>query len=389
MAIGGPPALIRGETVRRRYLVWVVLLTLLFTFALRTNLSSHAYVLGLLVTGFAALYAYRAKAASIGLLACGVVYCFRPVDVSFAVIGCFIPLVMAASTRRLKFASIYSVIILASAFAYWIYSGNSDTAFTMTVFVVASWLLGIVLQGYNDRVRVEEARAAQAAAAAKLEAAEFAKEIAREMHDAVAHSMSSVVLRARMAKTREGLPEATQTDLEDITEMSIQALGEMRALLKLLRGSDEHEARYRNYTIIDVQDECTKNAQFLESQDFTVRQVIEGDFTSIDPLAVSTFVACIREASANVIRHGDESKPVMLTASADATQISLALINTIDHEKHKIFPSSGLGLMGVRERVEAVGGTVNSAEVGGRWLLNFSIPKRVNSQDQGELQNVD
>lgn len=377
------------KTLIQRYTIWVIALALFFTFGLRANLNSSAYFLGMAVAALSVLYAYKPRLSTFGLVIACIIYCFRPNDISFAIIGCFVPLVMAVSARRMRTATVYSAIVVVGAGIQWILFEDSNPAFTVTVFVVASWLLGIVLQGYNDRVKVEEAKAAQAAAAAKLEAAEFAKEIAREMHDAVAHSMSSVVLRARMAKTREGLTQSTQDDLESITDLSIQALGEMRALLKLLRGSDENEARYRNYMIIDLREECARNAQFLESQDFQVKQVIEGDFEAIDPLAVSTFVACIREASANVIRHGDDSKPVILTVNADQDYISLAVINTIDHEKHKIFPSSGLGLVGIRERVEAVGGSVNSTEAGGRWLLNFSIPKRISAQDQGELQDVD
>lgn len=304
---------------------------------------------------------------------------------------CYVPIALLVMNRKGGYAFAYFVVLLIGNFAYFPQDTDGDAIsyLMVTVFLsVITAVIGVMMRGFNEQIKLKEAEKETAAALVKLEAAEFAKEIAREMHDAVAHSMSSVVLKARAAAVKPDLDAESKKELEDITALATQSLGEMRSLLRLLRGSEDETGRYRNYLAIDPAEESRRIEEFLVDQGYTVRMVIEGDFSGSDPLAVSTFIACIREASANAIRHGSDQHPVMITVNADDEQISLAFINTIDQERHSIFPTSGLGLIGVRERIEAIGGTLASHQAGERWLMNFSVPKHIGETHKGELSHV-
>lgn len=372
------------RTWRYAYAFWILAILIVFTVVMWDLLDSGAYYLGLAV-GIALMVHARSQLSSVlAMCVLGLLYALNPHLISFMYAGCFIPLGMMVARRKIRASLSMTGAFVVYALISGLLRDDLNAALTTFVFTAVAWAFGAVLQIYNDRIQVETVRAEQAATAAKLEAAEFAKVIAREMHDAVAHSMSSVVLRSRAAALRPDLSAEARADLTEITELSLQSLAEIRALLRLLRGNDTEEARYRDYKVIDPVKELGRLIHHLESQGFTVNHIQEGGFDSMDPLALSTFIACVREASANAVRHGSTEKPIILTINADQTRVSVAFVNTIDETKELLFPSSGLGLMGIRERLDAIGGSVSTSSGSGRWLLTFWLPKRIGIDEQGE-----
>lgn len=369
---------------QRIYTFWILAITGVFILVMWDIIDSGAFVIGMTVALFLLAYPRFEVFSSIVLIGIAVIYNLNPEMISFIYVGCYTPIVMQIARRRVTLAFVTSAATLFSVVIYWGVAGEPGAALLAAVCLVLAWVFGTVLQTYNDRIRVEEARASEAETAAKLEAAEFAKVIAREMHDAVAHSMSSVILRARAASTRPELSEESKADLAEITDLSLQSLAEMRALLRLLRGNNADEARYRDYKVIDPDKELGRQVQHLKNEGFHVNMIQEGGFEGMDPLALSTLIACMREAVANTVRHGSTEKPIILTVNADDTRVSVALVNTIDEAKELLFPSSGLGLIGIRERLEAIGGMVSTSSGSGRWLLTFSLPKRIRLEEQGE-----
>lgn len=381
---GRPLGQLRGV-----YVVAFILFVVLHLMTLHLIREPAGYYLA---SGMLVALALLLRFPMVGTILLGVlgsIYNSHPSLDGITYVATYAPIIYFVARRENRRAALYAGVQIVASIFGWLLNDALFVIVGTSVFIVFAWTIGFTLRIYDERVRAEGERADQASTLAKLEAAEFAREIAREMHDAVAHSMSSVVLKARAAALRPGLSEESKRELEEITELSIQSLGEMRSLLRLLRGATDETGRYRDYKIIDLAQEAARIEEFLQDQRFEVRMVIDGDFDTVDPLATSTFVSCIREASANVVRHGSDEKPVMITISADHEQISLAFINTIDQERHSIFPASGLGLIGIRERIEAIGGSLTSQQVGERWLLNFSIPKRIGAQQQGEFLDVE
>lgn len=365
----------------------VALAALISLVLMGSNGTFTSYVLAVGSGVFASLLVKYEKVPVLGLGIVGFCYNLFPQIDGLTYILSYIPIAFLVIRRRPRQGIAYALWLLLGSIGNLFISGGSEPALLMVtcILIVFAWVIGTMIRGYDDKILLKEAEADMASALAKLEAAEFAKEISREMHDAVAHSMSSVVLKARVAALKEGLDAESKKELEEITELATQSLGEMRSLLRLLRGSDDESGRYRKYLVIDPIVEAHRIEEFLRGQDYSVRMVVEGEFSDADPLSISTFVSCIREAGANVIRHGSDKHPVIITVNADQEQISLAFINTVDPERHSIFPSSGLGLIGVRERIEAVGGSMVSQQAGEKWILNFSVPKRIGETQEREL----
>ena len=109
-----------------------------------------------------------------------------------------------------------------------------------TVFVGGPWATGLALRlrrelaVANERLRVEQEEKARQAVAAERST------IARDLHDVVSHAISVTVLQARGARRMlEVDSEEVRQALDAIEQTNMQALGDMRRLLSLLRDVDD------------------------------------------------------------------------------------------------------------------------------------------------------
>lgn len=230
---------------------------------------------------------------------------------------------------------------------------------------VAAWALG----------RYRATRLAWTAALAERAAGEERRRIAREMHDVVAHSLAVVVAQAEggrmLTSTR---PERAPEILDGIAHQGREALGQMRGLLGVLRddtdtsGPDETGAPAPQPTLADLP------ALVAQVRDTGHRVEFEtfGDPRRVDPGTALTAYRMVQESLTNVVKHAgphatahvtiDWTNDLVLTVSDDGTGGSAST-------------SGGRGLVGMCERVDAVGGTVEAGALpGGGWQTCARIP---------------
>ena len=264
-------------------------------------------------------------------------------------------------------------------------AGGTDTAVGLLLesglLVIAAWMAGYWVRrqrAYTAGLREQaEQRAREHLAEARRAISEERLQIARELHDVVAHTMSLIAVQAGVAnyvvKTH---PEEAARALSSIEQTSRGALGEMRALLGVLRAGGTapppgaeagscDPGRLPAPGLADLDSLVERTAKAGVRVDLDVSGERPGVSAGLD-LAV---YRVIQEALTNVIKHAaTDSCRVEVTYRQDALTVEVtddgkgAGWNGGGHAS----PAAGHGIVGMRERVVMYGGTFDAGPLPGR-----------------------
>lgn len=238
---------------------------------------------------------------------------------------------------------------------------------------------GVIAQLLASRAALQTERRTSANLSARSRELDERNRIAQELHDVVAHSMSVISVQATTAPYR--LSEVTtesEREFQSIAESSRRALTEMRSLLTLLRSTDEHRD-----APLAPQPSLNDLPALVESTRQSGTDVHLTVTPSIDPGHVSqatglTGYRIIQEALSNAVRH---SPGAAISVSVTTTAHSLTIDVTngpIPDSSHPSAPGSGLGLAGIRERVDALHGTVEAEpSPDGGFRVRATLPLHV------------
>lgn len=217
------------------------------------------------------------------------------------------------------------------------------------------WLLGGAIAAFQ---RAQEQSRIAALAQQRLG-------LARDLHDTVARSLARLSRHAHDAAAAE---DASQ--LRPIADEISQAAGELRWLLGALRGSDSEGTLNSGGSLATtVRDSLGR----LEAGGFQVATAIDGDLDDVPPDAGGVLAEIVKEAVANIERHGAAGRPCALVASIDDMSADLAFINEVAADRQ---PSGAepLGLLGAAERLALVGGQLEARQEGSQWITRVTVP---------------
>ncbi|WP_078969921.1 sensor histidine kinase [Streptomyces natalensis] len=236
---------------------------------------------------------------------------------------------------------------------------------------VAVLIVAVVAVSELIRVRREQlARLrAERAVAERRRADEERLRIARELHDVLAHSISVINVQAGVGLALlDSDPEQARTALTTIKAASKEALGEVRQVLDTLRAPGD--APRSPAPGLDRLPELTEQAK---STGLAVTVTAEGARTALPPNADLAAFRIVQEALTNVVRHsGSRTARVRLRYAPGALEIEVD-----DDGPATAAPgerAGGNGLIGMRERAAALGGTV---EAGPRADGGFRVRARL------------
>ena len=240
--------------------------------------------------------------------------------------------------------------------------------------VAASWFMGMLarsrrsnIQALRDRADALERERDQSRA---LAATQERSRIAREMHDVVAHSLSVIVVQADGAAfladadgdAAERLA-STRAALATIQSTARTALAETRRLVGVLHagpgepGAGDEAERAPAATLADVPALVRPLAEAGRAASLT----IEGDPDAHAPLGAGAELAAYRivqESLTNVLKHAGPGASVRVTLTH--TPGGLAVTVADDGAGPGPTDGRGHGLVGMRERVAAFGGTLTT-----------------------------
>jgi signal transduction histidine kinase len=217
-----------------------------------------------------------------------------------------------------------------------------------------------------DRTRAEEDR---------RRAGEERMRIARELHDVLAHNISLINVQAGVAlHLMDEQPGQSRSALVAIKQASNDALGELRSVLDVLRQGDEAPPRSPASGLAHL-DSLVSGAG---ATGLEVRTRVEG---TPRPLSAGTDLAAyriIQEALTNVTRHaGPATASVLVRYTKDGLTVQVD-----DDGRGPSSPNGtgGNGILGMRERVAALGGDLDA---GPRPGGGFRVLAHLPLDDQG------
>lgn len=190
--------------------------------------------------------------------------------------------------------------------------------------------------------------------------------IAREMHDVIAHSISAMVVQTSAAQDLlRTQPDRAAAMLEGVAEAGRAALAETGRLLHLVRDDADELGLRPAPGLTDLPDLLTS----LRGGGLEVEADVRLPGAPLPGVVDVTAYRVLQEALTNAARHGTGEARVVLAAADGRLRISCA--NPVGGSGR---PGSGLGLRGMAERVELVGGTLRHGPEGGQFVVRVELP---------------
>ncbi|MEV0317763.1 sensor histidine kinase [Streptomyces sp. NPDC050658] len=291
----------------------------------------------------------------------------RPAPWTAMIIVAYVVLCLALSLResRRTLLGVWLVTVVASlVLGAFRDSGGQDTGVLLIVLSGVALLLGALLRERGDAQRrlVEQETISEAERAQRTLLEERAR-IARELHDVVAHHMSVITVQADSAPYRlKGLPDAVREEFGSIAASARESLTEMRRLLAVLRseGAQGERAPQPGLDRLPHLVEATVRAG-LPIELSRPELAVLTQLAEVTPAVDLSAYRIVQEALSNVMRHAPGAA-TSITVTLDDEQLLLLVVNGPATEQPAPLEGSGTGhgLVGMRERVRLVGGTVDT-----------------------------
>lgn len=263
----------------------------------------------------------------------------------------FIPWVFEKAQSALIVLSVLAVIIVLHGLIF-----HPANGFSVTSLVVA---LGVGLSNTHFAVRN---RADQKLRLAHQEIEYLAKvaereRIARDLHDVLGHTLTLISVKSTLAaKLLDKDLNKAKSEIADIEKVSREAMADIRNTL-------------RGYSSYKLSNELQRAQSALESAGVEVNT--ESSEVPLTAAQESVAALIMREAVTNVVRHAQARHCWLRVARNYGT-----CVLEIQDDGCGGFTSEGNGLRGMRERVEALGGTLRYKTSAGT-KLSFEFPLTV------------
>ncbi len=241
--------------------------------------------------------------------------------------------------------------------------GEGETPAEWVLFYFAhglAWGIGSWLRS----TRVAEAERRRRLAADTL-AAERAR-IARELHDVVTHHVTAMVVQTEAARYLTAAPERLDQTLGTVSDTGRQAISDLRQLLDVL--DPANPAPTNGEGMLDVVERTRRAGQPVR---FSEEGTPSGTRDGADLVAQRV----VREALTNALKYAHGS-PTTVRVRHRPEEITVN-VNTERPGPEGVSPgSSGRGLVGLRERVEVMGGDFTAGPHGEGFTVHARIPAR-------------
>jgi two-component system sensor histidine kinase DesK len=285
-----------------------------------------------------------------GMMACGVLYApFNPgASCFFIYAAAFVPFVVDSEAAAIKLMAVIPVVVVLETWllhlSFW--------------FAVYGAGLALVVGGSNiyfaaqDRMN-EKLRAANSEIEHLAKVAERER-IARDLHDVLGHTLSVIILKSELAgKLIDRDPNRAKAEIADVEQTSRQALAEVRNTI-------------RGYRVQNLQSEWKQATAALETAGIKVES--ESQEVTLTPAQETVVAMVVREAATNIVRHA-RARHCTLRLKPAGGQCCLEIADDGCGGE-----GEGNGIRGMRERVEALGGTLGrETRSGTRLTIQFPL----------------
>lgn len=288
-------------------------------------------------------------------------------------------MISLATRRNLRSVAVAAAVNVAAATTYVIAVSRHDTSdvdellgIVVPVAAMVGWGLYIGSNRellWSLRQRAERVEAEQELRAAEARANERTR-IAREMHDVVAHRISQVSMRAGALSFRDDLSaEQMRAESEVIRDTANEAMRELRSVLRVLRdpasGAPTEQPQPAYADIAGLVADARRGGAHIE---------LEQSVTAPIPNETGrTLYRIVQEGITNASRHAPGAR-LRIRLADDAGGVALTMANRLGSGGAPT-SGSGLGLVGISERVAVAGGWFECDNGDGQFTVRAWLPR--------------
>ena len=267
--------------------------------------------------------------------------------------------------RAASLSAVALVVLLAEGLSR-TFDGKSVLAFSFLLF--AGWSTAAATGGYLRYQQEHRILAVNTVRRAER------LELARELHDLVAHHITGIVVQAQAARTvAELTPQAVVPALDAIATAGSEALTSMRRMVTVLRAEDRAD-RTPGTSLGDLRLLAERFSESGRQVAFDIGTGIDDD--TLPPEVMTTLHRVLLEALTNVRKHAPGTGWVEAALRRFDTCVVLRVRNFGSaSDPHVSRLGGGFGLVGMAERVEALGGRLNAGPTPeGAWEVAAEFP---------------
>lgn len=338
---------------------WLVFLSFFFFHPIFDHISWREWLVTLLAVGvFLVLYfnIFWTKppwallhVAAMVLMGIGFAPFNHGASVFIIYAACFIG--FTAKTPKSAFQLLAGLLAIVALESWWLHLPPDFwiTSFIVSIGVGVSNIHFAERSRANSRLRMAQEEVEHLAKVAERE------RIARDLHDVLGHTLSVIILKSELAgKLIDRDPERAKAEIADVEQTSRSALAEVRNTI-------------RGYRAHSLEAELKQALAMLETAG--VMADSQTAAVSLTPAQESVVALVVREAVTNIVRHADAHHCSLRLAPANGT-----CRLEIQDDGRGGSQTEGNGLRGMRERVEALGGSLQRETTGGtRLKIEFPL----------------
>ncbi|GGZ36752.1 hypothetical protein GCM10010387_33530 [Streptomyces inusitatus] len=237
-------------------------------------------------------------------------------------------------------------------------------ASAVAVITATGWVLavaaGLSLRAHDGRARATVERVRR----------DERLDLARELHDIVAHHITGMLIQAQAAQiVARRDPHRVADSLAEIETAGSEAMAAMRRVVSLLRDTDDTPPAPPG------PDRLSALVEHFGRQGPKVSLTVPDGDARWPPEVTSTVYRVVQEALTNVLRHARHARSVEVTVGRTAGGVTVEV--TDDAPPNSVRPPQrgGYGLIGMRERVTTLGGSLDAGPgPGGGWSVRATLP---------------
>lgn len=288
-----------------------------------------------------------------------------------------------AQARRIPYTT--GLITVATTVGFLVWWQNAIALLVGVLTGMISFLpavTGAIVRNHREAADAARLRAEQTALLAEMDRTQAVvaerSRMARELHDMVANHLSAIAIHSTAALSLDE-PATTRQALTVIRENSVAGLAEMRRLIGLLRDSSGDTEPAAAPTLAGLDALVAQSAANAEPSGLVL--VLDDTRNGAAGLPAPVELAAYRivqESLTNALKHAAPGE-VRVTVGQDPGALWVRVTSPFGERPGPTAPGSGAGLVGMRERVALLGGTIEAGPVSAGdgtkiWQVRAELP---------------
>lgn len=361
--------------------IWTVLGISPFYFIFLSAHSTLKIVIGIILTIlFLVLYrfAYISKGWSIFLWSSILIAISTAMNILFSYVyfAFFIAYMIGNKKNKVTFLTLYILHLVITTISINItIILQEELIIRQLPFIIITWISVILLPfsiySRNEKGQLEEKLVDANKRISDLVKLEERQRIARDLHDTLGQKLSLIGLKSDLARkliTKD--PLKAQSELMDVQQTARTALNEVRKIVSQMRG-------------IRIKDELTRIKQILHAAEISFECNDNLTLSNVSLLTENIVSMCLKEAVTNVVKHSSATLCRISIKQTKNEIIFSVMDNGVGCANTQKF-TTGYGLIGMKERLEFVNGTLEVICENGMTLI-MKVPIDVKQIDREEL----